>query len=168
MLNYSTYRWITDQKLYLTYQEQADVYHEVRSLHPKYLDSKGLVALWREELLARAVLMNKTRLQEPSQLERFKKAEDPVAAIDTYLLNVYKETCSRGYRFNKDKIEDRFTKSTIKVINGQISYELEHLRRKLRLRDSSRSSKLDGLTFPLPNPVFSIVEGDVEPWGVVH
>ncbi|HEU5178767.1 MAG TPA: pyrimidine dimer DNA glycosylase/endonuclease V, partial [Burkholderiales bacterium] len=26
------------------------------SLHPKYLDARGLVALWREALLAQAVL----------------------------------------------------------------------------------------------------------------
>ncbi|WP_223209021.1 pyrimidine dimer DNA glycosylase/endonuclease V [Pyrococcus furiosus] len=31
------------------------------SLHPKYLDSKGLVALWREGLLAKKVLEGKTR-----------------------------------------------------------------------------------------------------------
>lgn len=30
------------------------------SLHPKYLDSKGLIALWRESLLAQKVLMGKT------------------------------------------------------------------------------------------------------------
>ena len=33
------------------------------SLHPKYLDAKGLVALWRETLLARNVLENKTKGQ---------------------------------------------------------------------------------------------------------
>ena len=31
------------------------------SLRPKYLDSQGLVALWREGLLAQAVLRGKTR-----------------------------------------------------------------------------------------------------------
>jgi len=31
------------------------------SLHPKYLDSKGMVALWREALLAKQVLLNKTK-----------------------------------------------------------------------------------------------------------
>ena len=31
------------------------------TLHPKYLDPQGLVALWREALLARAVLQGKTR-----------------------------------------------------------------------------------------------------------
>ena len=139
------------------------------SLHPKYLDSMGLVALWREGLLARAVLMGKTRgYRNHPQLERFKKAEDPVAAIDTYLLNVYKEACSRGYKFNRDKIGDKFIKSTIEVTSGQIVYELEHLKRKLEVRNSSGCSKLEILKYPLANPVFNIVEGDVEPWEVVH
>lgn len=31
------------------------------SLHPQYLDAKGLVALWREGLLAQAVLAGQTR-----------------------------------------------------------------------------------------------------------
>ena len=31
------------------------------SIHPKYLDCKGLVALWREALLAKKVLRGKTR-----------------------------------------------------------------------------------------------------------
>jgi hypothetical protein len=31
------------------------------SLHPQYLDPQGLVALWREALLAQAVLRGKTR-----------------------------------------------------------------------------------------------------------
>ena len=31
------------------------------TIHPRYLDSRGLVALWRESLLARAVLRSQTR-----------------------------------------------------------------------------------------------------------
>ena len=31
------------------------------SLHPSYLDARGLVALWREGLLAQAVLKGRTR-----------------------------------------------------------------------------------------------------------
>jgi len=30
------------------------------TIHPKYLDAKGLVALWRETLLAKHVLEGKT------------------------------------------------------------------------------------------------------------
>ncbi|WP_343214776.1 pyrimidine dimer DNA glycosylase/endonuclease V, partial [Dokdonella sp.] len=37
--------------------------HNMRlwSLHPRYLDPQGLVALWREALLAKAVLRGETR-----------------------------------------------------------------------------------------------------------
>ncbi len=44
------------------------------SLHPKHLDAKGLVALWREALLAKHVLEGKTvgYLNHP-QLNRFKR-----------------------------------------------------------------------------------------------
>ena len=31
------------------------------SIHPRYLDSMGLVALWREALLAQAVLRGETK-----------------------------------------------------------------------------------------------------------
>lgn len=43
------------------------------SVHPKYLDVRGLVALWREGLLAQAVLRGRTKgyLHHP-QLERFR------------------------------------------------------------------------------------------------
>ena len=33
----------------------------LRSLHPSMMDTKGLVALWRESLLAKNVLENKTK-----------------------------------------------------------------------------------------------------------
>ena len=139
------------------------------SLHPKYLDCKGLVALWREGLLAKAVLKGKTTgYRSHPQLERFKNQPDPVVAIDTYLLNVYKESQLRGYKFNRGKIGDKFTNYKIEVTRGQISYELEHLKRKLDVRDHARYLELENLDIPLINPIFKVVEGDVEPWEVVH
>ena len=52
------------------------------SLHPKYLDARGLVALWREALLAQAVLRGETRgYRHHPQLARF----DDVGAIAQYL-----------------------------------------------------------------------------------
>jgi hypothetical protein len=48
------------------------------SLHPKYLDSGGLVALWRESLMALHVLEGKTKgYKNHPQLARFKKAKKP-------------------------------------------------------------------------------------------
>jgi len=48
------------------------------TLHPKYLDAKGLVALWREALLAQKVLRGKTRgYRHHPQLFRFAKTNNP-------------------------------------------------------------------------------------------
>lgn len=138
------------------------------SIHPKYLDSKGLVALWREGLLARAVLYGKTRgyINHP-QLVRFKKHEDPTIALDTYLLHVYNESVKRRYKFNRMKIGDEFTDLTIDVTDGQITYELQHLKSKLRSRDHQTYQRIKDLKKADPNPIFRVVKGSVEDWEVV-
>ena len=75
------------------------------SLHPRYLDSKGLTACWREGLLARKVLEGKTKgYRNHPQLERFRGQDDPVGMIDAYLLAVYEEAEKRGYKFSRGKI----------------------------------------------------------------
>jgi len=59
------------------------------SLHPKYLDTKGLVELWRETLLAKHVLEGKTKgYKNHPQLNRFKIYSKPLEAINFYL-NIY-------------------------------------------------------------------------------
>ena len=59
------------------------------SLHPGYLDCKGLVALWREGLLAQKVLLGATKgYRNHPQLDRFKLQTDPIAAIAAYLREV--------------------------------------------------------------------------------
>lgn len=137
------------------------------SIHPKYLDSKGIVALWREGLLARAVLNGKTNgYKNHPQLERFKKQEDPSIALDTYLLYVYKESVKRGYKFNKMKIGHQFTDSKIDVTDGQITYELQHLKNKLRSRNKQKYDNIKGLKKASPNPIFRVVKGNVEDWEV--
>jgi hypothetical protein len=51
------------------------------SLHPTLLDTKGLVALWREALLAKHVLSGSTiGYQNHPQLKRFKSSPNPHAA----------------------------------------------------------------------------------------
>ena len=48
------------------------------TLHPRYLDARGLVALWREALLAQKVLRGKTRgYRAHPQLQRFREQADP-------------------------------------------------------------------------------------------
>lgn len=138
------------------------------SINPSYLDSKGLVALWREALLAQKVLMgNTTGYKSHPQLFRFKNASNPVGAIASYLRAVEVEARNRGYKFDKGKIENRRINSSILVTRGQVKYEFQHLLNKLKSRDpilylSLRNSKRIKL-----HPLFSIVHGDIESWEVV-
>jgi len=125
------------------------------SLHPKYLDSKGFVALWREGLLARAVLQGETKgYKNHPQLIRFKNHENPIALINTYLLNVYRESELRGYKFNRNKIGHDFTESRISVTQGQIRYELKDLRSKLKKRDPTKNREIEEITEPKTKPCF--------------
>ena len=55
------------------------------SIHPKYLDTKGLVAVWRESLLAKKVLEGKTKgYKNHPQLIRFINSENAIELINTY------------------------------------------------------------------------------------
>lgn len=107
------------------------------SISFKYLDSKGLVALWREALLAQNVLLGKTKgYRNHPQLERFKNCSDPIASISNYLIEIYLESYQRGFNFNYTKIlNDPYHGDLIKTSSGQLIYEFEHLQNKLILRD---------------------------------
>lgn len=138
------------------------------SLHPKYLDSKGLVALWREGLLAKNVLLGNTKgYKNHPQLSRFKKSISPVDGINHYLSEVYNEALERDYNFNRQKVEWGFKTQTLKVNNGQIDYEINHLLRKLKTRDRIRFNQLKSLKRYEIHPIFSIVDGEVEEWEIV-
>lgn len=136
------------------------------SLHPKYLDAKGLVALWMESLLAQKVLIGATKgYKNHPQLDRFKKHQNPISAIGFYLYHVYKEGNIRGYNFAKEKIlaiNKEIT--TMKVNMGQILFEFEHLMKKLKTRAPERYEELLKINEIEPHPIFKIVEGDIELW----
>jgi len=139
------------------------------SLHPVYMDSKGLVALWREGLLARAVLKGETKgYTNHPQLIRFKKQEHPIVFLDTYLDHVYLEANRRGYNFNQEKIGVEHTSKQIPVTHGQIMYEMEHLQRKLKKRDPDKYQEVKKILVqkdsPIPNPIFNVIPGDIELW----
>jgi hypothetical protein len=135
------------------------------SLHPRYLDAKGLVALWREGLLARKVLCGETRgYRHHPQLERFRQHADPVALVDAYLRHVCEEATCRGYRFDGSKLGPGARRARLPVTRGQIGYEWDHLRRKLQTRDAERLKSLEAVVSPDAHPVFVVVEGDVESW----
>jgi len=135
------------------------------SLHPVYLDTKGLVALWREGLLAKKVLENRTRgyIHHP-QLDRFRAQPDPLAAINAYLKVVLAESIRRGYHFDSTKIESVGPVPQIPVTTGQLQYEFEHFKRKLQTRDPQRLQNLSTVTLPQAHLLFSIQPGEVEDW----
>jgi hypothetical protein len=136
------------------------------SLHPKYLDTKGLLALWREGLLAQKVLAGKTKgYRNHLQLERFKSHGYPRKAIGRYLIAVWEEADRRGYSFEKHKVRNARKKvALIPVARGQLRYELEHLRKKLRKRDPERVKDLPGPRTLRVHPSFRRVSGPVASW----
>lgn len=135
------------------------------SLHPKYLDGKGLVALWRETLLAKKVLEGKTKgYKNHPQLNRFKKSDKPLGCIDQYLSVVYRESVKRGYNFDKTKIDFNFTPTKLTVTTLQIDYEGNHLINKLKTRDKKKYQELIYKKQLEPHPLFEVVEGPVEEW----
>jgi hypothetical protein len=140
------------------------------SIHPKYLDPKGLVALWREGLLAKKVLEGKTKgYKNHPQLERFKNFKDPILAINSYLFYVLKEAKKRNYKFDqkKLKIDGKILYKKIPVTEGQIKFEFHHLLSKLKKRNKRHYcflSKLKKNTKILTNPIFYPVKGKKEKW----
>jgi Pyrimidine dimer DNA glycosylase len=138
------------------------------SLHPKHLDTKGLVALWRESLLARHVLEGKTRgYKNHPQLNRFRKTKYPVDLINQYLVAVYQEAVRRNFNFNKQKISRTFRKSKIPVTMGQLNYEAAHLLAKLKKRDPGKYKELKSKSTFENHPVFKRVAGEIEEWEIV-
>ena len=137
------------------------------SLHPQLLDSKGLVALWRETLLAQKVLRGETRgYRQHPQLLRFKQQDDPLAAIATYLHAVQREATRRGYTFDASKILAPDSAEKMEVSDGQLAYEFAHLKAKLKLRDPAALARLQQIELPPPHSLFVVVHGEVAAWEV--
>ena len=100
----------------------------------KYLDAKGLVALWREALLAKNVLAGLTKgYKNHPQLDRFYAHENAREAINAYLAEVYAQACARGYKFDAAKVGE-FDERNLSVKNIEIA------------------------------SIFKEVEGEIEPW----
>jgi hypothetical protein len=135
------------------------------SLHPRYLDPQGLVALWRETLLARKVLRGETRgYRHHPQLQRFRESTDPLAAIDAYLAAVHAEATARGYAFDAAKFAADARSAPIAVTRGQVEHEWEHLMRKLQARNPELHARWRDLRRPRAHPSFRIVAGPVAEW----
>ena len=135
------------------------------TLHPRYLDPQGLVALWREALLAQKVLRGRTRgYRQHPQLARFKAQPDPVASIASYLRAVHAEAERRGYRFTKSKIARRDGAAPIVETRGQVDYEWQHLARKLRRRAPAHYRRVAAVRRPRAHPLFTLTPGPVRDW----
>lgn len=135
------------------------------SLHPQYLDSAGLVALWREGLLAQAVLLGRTRgYTHHPQLLRFREQPDPAGAIATYLHHVLHEADQRGYSFDRSKLPRRKNTAPVALTDGQLLCEWRHLKAKLRVRNPERYRRILRLKEPSPHPSFVVVPGPVAAW----
>jgi len=138
------------------------------SLHPKYLDAKGMVALWRETLLAKNVLQNKTKgYKHHPQLNRFKESKYPLAAINLYLSFVYKEAVERGYNFDKKKFSKSSKRIKLQVTSGQIDYEVKHLLKKLKIRDPKKFKELKSVKVFESHPLFKVIHGEIEIWEII-
>ncbi|MCR2816434.1 pyrimidine dimer DNA glycosylase/endonuclease V [Microbacterium jiangjiandongii] len=135
------------------------------SLHPAVLDRAALVSCWREALLAQAVLGGGTRgYTRHPQLERFRACADPVGAIGHFLGSVQSEATARGYRFDASRItRPDAANPEIPVTDGQLAFELTHLRCKVAER---APAWLDGLPVAAPPaaPSFVVVPGPIAGW----
>ena len=135
------------------------------SLHPRYLDPQGLVALWREALLAKAVLTGKTKgYRQHPQLERFRAQESPQAAINAYLAAIHAEAVRRGYKFDQSKIGPVTDIPQIAVTGGQLEFEWRHLMKKLAARNRPLYRQWAGTRRAQCHPLFRRVHGAIEIW----
>ena len=135
------------------------------SIHPRYLDPQGLVALWREALLARAVLRGQTRgYRHHPQLVRFQRHAMPRAAICAYLCAVHDEARQRGYAFDRSKAGARRAVSPLPVTHGQLAYEWDHLLRKLSQRNPAIYRRWRAVKRPEVHPLMRARAGAIEPW----
>jgi len=139
------------------------------SVHPSYLDTKGLLALWRETLLARKVLMDLTEgYRHHPQLCRFRDYSNPIMAIDAYLTVVADESVIRGYKFDLSKFVRTNAEGLITVTNGQLRFETEWLRKKLAQRCPDMLAAHDNEVIYRPHPLFKVTDGDTESWEKHH
>lgn len=135
------------------------------TLHPKYLDRQGLLAVWREGLLAQAVLAGKTKgYKNHPQLARFKAQPDPLGAIAYFLHEVHQEATRRGYKFDRSKYELDGIPPQVDTTAGQLDFEIQHLGEKLKRRSPDDHARFHEVKKVEPHPIFRIVPGEVEVW----
>lgn len=145
------------------------------SLHPQHLDRAGLVACWREALLAQAALLHPDGgYGRHPQLERFRAAPVPLATAGRYLEALADEADARGYAFDRRRIRVRRPDalgegtapdavSLLVVTDGQLAHERAHLLAKLDARAPEAAARLRAAALR-PHPSFVVVPGPVAAW----
>jgi hypothetical protein len=135
------------------------------SVHPKYLDAKGITALWREALLAQRVLRGETSAYaHHPQMERFYAHPHSLRAIATYLEGVYTDSLRRDYHFNRALMGRGRTSQLIALPSGQLDYEFQYLLAKLKRRAPALYKELRSITRPEPHPFFVLRQGPIASW----
>jgi Pyrimidine dimer DNA glycosylase len=135
------------------------------TLHPRYLDPQGLVALWRESLLAKAVLRGETKgYRHHPQLMRFQAQATPVSSLNAYLAVIHSEATARGYSFDRSKLGPRRAVAPIVVSDGQLAHEWQHLLLKLSVRSPALYRRWRDVAVPDCHPLFEVRPGPVEEW----
>jgi hypothetical protein len=101
------------------------------------------------------------------QLKRFKSSSNPAGAIASYLRRLHEEATRRGYRFNEEKIAPTDCPAEIPATRGQLLYEWQHLKEKLKARDPKKYGEIKSVEEPEAHPIFKLIEGDVEAWEII-
>lgn len=135
------------------------------SLHPRHLDRAGLVAGWREALLAQAVLAGRTAgYRHHPQLLRFRESAEPLETVGAFLSGLHAEAVARGYRFDKSKIlSGGSAQEWLPVTQGQLDFEWHHLGEKLARRSLDDAERWKGSS-PTAHPLFTVILGGIEDW----
>lgn len=135
-----------------------------------YLDRRGLVALWREGLLAQAVLRGATRgYRHHPQLTRFSQCRAPVSVLASYLRVVHDEASHRGYTFRRAKVARTAERAwPLTVTRAQLAFEWSHLLAKVAERDVAWWRSLARVRRARPHPMFTLVDGPVAEWERGH
>jgi hypothetical protein len=140
------------------------------SIHPVYLDTKGLLAAWREGLLAKKVLEGKTTgYKNHPQLFRFRASGKPLLYIVAFLREILKESMRRGYHFDGSKIGGETIPAgcRIPVTSKQVQYEWEWLKTKLQKRDLGKFRELQRVKRIRTNGIFRRIPGEIESWEII-
>jgi hypothetical protein len=143
------------------------------TIHPKYLDCKGLVACWCEGLLAFNVLKGNTiGYKNHPQLLRFKQTRNPILKMNDYLHFICDEADNRGYKFDRSKLFERTDSdeqsfNVISVNHKQVLYEWDFLKEKVLFRGGDwKHPPLFTIREceDVCNPMFYIIPGEIEDW----